>query len=332
MAAANRTVFKRLAIFNHKGGVGKTLLTYNIAASLSNLGYRTLLVDADPQCNLTSYIVEESVVDDLLNTSDNPSGRTIWTAVKPIVEATGELNYVEPYELSVRSMYLLPGDIRLAEFESDLDESWSDSVRRRIRGFRGTMSLSTLVREIATRHKIDYVFYDLGPNIGPLNRVMLLDCDFFVIPAACDLFSVRALKTLGHTLAGWMDDWRMIAKLAPDDIDLLRGAPQFAGYIAQRFRTYGGHVAKEHAKFLRQIDQHIRSDVVSVVPTISARLAGGGKTPFRIGLIKDLGSLVTPALEQGVPIWDVSAGSPDQREEARAAFSALAKRVVARTT
>jgi cellulose biosynthesis protein BcsQ len=70
----------RLAVFNHKGGVGKTTLTVNIAAALASLGKRVLLVDADPQCNLTSYIVDEDVVDDLLDTSDTEAGRTVWSA------------------------------------------------------------------------------------------------------------------------------------------------------------------------------------------------------------------------------------------------------------
>ena len=86
----------RLAIFNHKGGVGKTTLTVNVAAALADAGKNVLLIDSDPQCNLTSYLWEESVVDDLLDMSDGPKGETVWSAVKPIVDGKGDLRSV-PY-------------------------------------------------------------------------------------------------------------------------------------------------------------------------------------------------------------------------------------------
>src|SRR2546423_4677883 len=94
MPSANR----RLAIFNHKGGVGKTTLTMNMGAALVELGHRVLLVDSDPQCNLTSYLVEGAVVDDLLDNSDGPRGQTVWSAVKPISEALGGVRVVKPIE------------------------------------------------------------------------------------------------------------------------------------------------------------------------------------------------------------------------------------------
>lgn len=200
MATPPRHPAKRLAIFNHKGGVGKTTLTVNIASAIASLGKNVLLVDSDPQCNLTSYLVEESVVDDLLDNSDGHAGRTVWSAVKPIVEATGELRDIEPFQLSKPRLFLLPGDIRLSEFEVELNQFWSDCFQRRLKGFRGTMALSALVDHVCNSANIDAVFFDSGPNIGALNRVILLDCDYFIVPAACDVFSVRALKTLGHTL------------------------------------------------------------------------------------------------------------------------------------
>ena len=79
----------RLAVFNHKGGVGKTTLTMNLAAALASKGRRVLLVDSDPQCNLTSYLLDDQVVDDLLDQADSEEGQTLWSAVRPVSEATG---------------------------------------------------------------------------------------------------------------------------------------------------------------------------------------------------------------------------------------------------
>lgn len=179
----------RITIYNHKGGVGKTTLTVNIAAALTELGKSVLLVDSDPQCNLTSYLLSDDVVDNLLDHSDAPDGKTIWTAMKPVVDRTGEVAAISPVD--VGALALLPGDIRLFECEEFLAEAWTDSFKRRLGGLRTTTSISRLVSMVANDRTFDFVFYDTGPNIGALNRVLLLDSNYFIVPAACDLFSVR---------------------------------------------------------------------------------------------------------------------------------------------
>ena len=169
---------KRISIFNHKGGVGKTTLTLNLAAALTTLGSRVLLVDADPQCNLTSYLVSDEVVDDLLDESDSNRGQTIWSALKPVHEVLGSYHIKRPIEWGIENLYLMPGDIRLSEFETDLAEYWAQCLQRKMRGFRGTTAVSEMVNAIAGDLGADYVFFDSGPNIGPLNRAVLLDCDY----------------------------------------------------------------------------------------------------------------------------------------------------------
>src|SRR5712692_4385696 len=107
----------RLTIYNHKGGVGKTTLSINIGAALAERGLRVLLIDSDPQCNLTSYFLPDDVLDELLDKSDRGNGRTLWTALKPVVHGTGPVREVKPFDLVVDNLLLVPGDIRLSEFE-----------------------------------------------------------------------------------------------------------------------------------------------------------------------------------------------------------------------
>lgn len=69
--------FTRVSVFNHKSGVGKTTLTMNLASALADSGKRVLLVDSDPQCNLTSYLIADDVVDELLDKADSEEGQTL---------------------------------------------------------------------------------------------------------------------------------------------------------------------------------------------------------------------------------------------------------------
>lgn len=192
------------------------------------------------------------------------------------------------------------------------------------------MALSALVNQVCGTFGIDAVFFDSGPNIGALNRVILLDCDYFIVPAACDVFSVRALKTLGHTLAGWIQDWKTVSDLAPDDVYLMPGRPDLLGYIPQRFKVYRGTTTAAQSTYISKIERHIGSDVVAPLRSIDSKLAVGPISQLKLGMIKDFGVLVTPSQEEGVPIAETHAGNPAQREEARHAFLAIAKKIVSR--
>jgi cellulose biosynthesis protein BcsQ len=321
----------RLAIFNHKGGVGKTTLTVNVAAAVAKLGKRVLLVDSDPQCNLTAYLIEEAVVDDILDKSDTDQGQTIWSALKPVSEAQGAVKQIEPFEVG-GLLQLVAGDVRLVEFEQDLGNFWGECYQRKVRGFKGIGALSILINQICERHRIDFVFYDSGPNIGALNRVIILDCDFIIVPVACDLFSLRAIKTLGHTVASWIRDWQLISEIAPEGIRTFTGCPKLLGYIPQRFRIYRGHPSAEYAKALPQIETRIQTDVVALLKEIDPALVPFSFTELKLGEVKDFASLATASQTQGRPLSETAAGTEEQRQAADQTFRTIAASIIERTT
>lgn len=319
----------RLALFNHKGGVGKTTLTVNLAFALARLGKRVLLVDSDPQCNLTSYLVEANVVDRWLDEAEGKAGKTIWSALSPVVQANKEAREIVPYERS-DEVFLIPGDIRLSEYEQTLNQSWTDCLQRKIRGFVETAALSELVTQCSKATKPDFVFYDVGPNIGPLNRAILLDCDYFIVPVACDYFSMRALKTLGYSIGNWIKDWSVISTLAPQDVHLLSGRPAFLGYGLQRFRMYGGEISRTHNDYAKKLEGLVFSDLISVLRDIDKDLALGSLNQFKLGQIKDFSSIAGLAQQQGVAMNNVTGGAQYLKDEARVAFTGFAKKVISR--
>jgi cellulose biosynthesis protein BcsQ len=313
---------QRIAFFNHKGGVGKTTLAVNVALALADDGHSVLLVDTDPQCNLTGYFVPEDVVDRFLDDSDSDDGVTLWSALQPVVKETGDARSIGPYRLRER-IYLLPGDIRLAEFEELLPRFWVDALQRRPAGLRGVTALSAIVNNACRMHGIDYVFYDCGPNIGPLNRAVLLDSDAFAVPAACDLFSIRAVKAVGATLVRWVDDWKVVKALSPHDTHLPKGLPVFLGYVPQRFKVYGAQPAGEHRAMMRRIDVTVRKDLMTLLKQSHPELLTEFAT--KLGEVKDFATLATQAQRQGIGISEVRQATSAQRQEAAETFAVLAK-------
>lgn len=329
---------KKLTLFNHKGGVGKTTLTVNIAAELSAAGHTVLLVDADPQCNLTSFYLEEAYLEDLLADSDNNgSGKTLWSAVKPVAEGRG--GFIAIPEISVESspsIFLLPGDVLLSEYEEVLPEAWTECFARRVRGYDITTALANVVNETAKKVKADVVLYDVGPNVGALNRAVLLDCDFFITPVAADLFSLRALSTVGRSMAKWIEGWKTIRDLAPkeDKARLLKGRPAYLGYITSAFKVNSGrNAANPHADWENRIAPRVRDRIVKDLENIDAALvpySGANK----VGGVKHFHSLAPEAQKYGVSIGAlhgcVNPGHHEQVDEAHRQFSALSREIIKR--
>ncbi|WP_162790568.1 ParA family protein [Brevundimonas bullata] len=327
----------RIALFNHKGGVGKTTLTVNIADALSDLGKKVLIVDADPQCNVTSFYLNEPQLEKLLGESgEDGASSTIWSALKPVVEGRGDVAPIAYWNVP-NGVSLLPGDVLLSDYEEELPTAWTECFARRQRGYSVTTALSRLVTTTATEVGADVVMYDVGPNVGALNRVVLLDCDLFITPVAADLFSLRALSTVGRSVAKWIIDWQTIRSLAaPDDRDaIFLGKPKYGGYITSAFKIHSGaNAANPHALWEKKIAPRVRDRVVNVLGAVDWDLAPSYTGGNKLGQVKNFHSLAPKAQEKGVGIGKlrghVNPGHYETVDDAKETFQHLAKEIIKR--
>ncbi|WP_315773037.1 MULTISPECIES: ParA family protein [unclassified Bradyrhizobium] len=325
---------KTLALFNHKGGVGKTTLSVNIADSLADLGFCVLVVDADPQCNLSAFYMREKELDELLGESDDAEGGTIWSAIKPVIDGKGPIKDVNLVEVR-DNVFLCPGDVLLADYEEGLPAAWTGSFARRSRDYDVMCVLSRAVRMLGQKCNADIIIYDVGPNVGPLNRTILLDADYFATPVAADLFSLRALSTVGRSLARWIDDWKTIRSLASpaDRRGLLHGKPEYLGYITSAYKVASGRAATiPHEYWEAKIAPRVRDRIVADLRRVDPALVP--HTGNKVGVIKNFQSLAPQAQNLGLAIGKLrghtNSGYIPQIEEAASEFDDLAREIVKR--
>lgn len=323
-----------VSLFNHKGGVGKTTLTVNVADSLRDLGFKVLLVDADPQCNLTAFYLDEKTLDGLLGESAEGEGETIWSAIKPVVLGKGGIKDVALFELP-NGAFLCPGDVLLADYEEELPGGWTDSFARKERGYDVMCALSRAARALGEKCGADIILYDVGPNVGPLNRTILLDSDFFATPVAADLFSLRALSTVGRALGRWIKDWATVRKLANGAAkQLIHGTPTYMGYITSAYKVSSGRVAtRPHEYWEAKIAPRVRDKIVQDLHAANPKLVPhDGRN--KIAAIKNFQSLAPQAQEFGLAIGKlrghVNPGYYAQVDEAADEFNTLTREIVRR--
>lgn len=326
---------KKLALFNHKGGVGKTTLAVNIADALSAEGKRVLLVDADPQCNLTAFYLEESVLDGMLGDSgDEELGKTLWSAVQPVSLGRGDVKEIPTIEVA-DDIFLAPGDVLLADYEEELSTAWNDSFARKTRGYDVMCGLSKAVDILGESVKADIAIYDVGPNVGPLNRAVILDSDYFITPVASDLFSLRALTTVGRSLTRWITDWSTVRGLADvtEQSRLLKGMPEYAGYISSAYKVAKGRkAAHPHDYWDGKLAPRVRDKIVIPLRNIDPHLAPS--TEHKFSSVKNFHSLAPDSQAYGVPIAKlkgrVNPGHTGQIEEVAVQFKSIARSIIAK--
>jgi cellulose biosynthesis protein BcsQ len=291
-------------LFNNKGGVGKTTLTFNIAHMLARNGFRTVVLDFDPQSNVTAIFLDEDQLEDIWST-DVSDGRTVAGCLDLVRRGKGDLR--EPVLVAAAdNLSLLPGSLFLSRFEQTLAEEWAKTgSTTNERALDVTCSLANLAEQAASKVGADYLLIDVGPSLGALNRAALLSCDAVVIPVAPDLFSLQGLRNIGPTLREWRADWQTVVKQARRRGNAALPEREFQplGYIVQQHLARSDRPVSGYRKWAEQIPSEFHRFVLDE-STPAAPLPVESDA-YCLATLKHFASLVPIAQAARKPMFDL---------------------------
>ncbi len=320
-----------IVLFNNKGGVGKTSLAYHLACMYADLDVRVVAADFDPQANLTSMFLEDDALE--LLWPDGGHSQTVHGAIHPLIAATGDVVSPCPTVEVEENLRLIAGDLLLGVFEDDLSQVWPGCLDGKERAFRVASAFYRLIRSATEDYDADVAIVDVGPNLGAINRAVLIAASHVVVPVAPDLFSLQGLRNLGPTLRRWRREWRDRLERRPaslpEDIPLPSAGMEPLGYVVLQHAIRLDRPTRAYGKWAARIPSAYAEHVLG----IRTELLDATKDSNCLASIKHYRSLMPMAQEAHKPIFrlkpaDGALGS--HLEAAIAAgrdFTALARKI-----
>ncbi len=338
-----------LTFFNNKGGVGKTSLIYHLAWMFASMGKRVVIVDLDPQANLTGAFLEEDKIERIWSTSAH-KGSTIYKCVRPLA-SVGDITKPHLQEITT-NLYLLPGDVNLSSFEDTLSSEWPNGMgdNNLYRPMRILSAFWQVMQMAAQSVQADIILVDIGPNLGAINRSVLIATDYVVVPLGADLFSLQGLKNLGPTLSSWkslwakrLDNWRTNGDQSSyPNFQLPTANMQPIGYLCQQHSVRLNRPVQAYDKWVNRIPKVYRQSVLNESKdNVDGNLDHApdydnvkpADDPYCLATIKHYRSLIPMAQEQRKPIFNLTSadgaigGHANAVQKAKGDFRELADKI-----
>ena len=231
---------KIVSLFNNKGGVGKTTLAFHLSWILSEMGKRVLIIDLDPQCNLTICGIHESNLENIWKEEDafiddyekalgekseqelkeiNSKPRSIHYLLKPTEDGLDDLKDEElpPAIMLNGSLGLIPGRLTINRYENVISERWSQAYQGVPLSIRTITRIRAIAEAYAQRDGYNFVLIDTSPSLGALNKVIISTVDGFIVPCLPDMFSLYGIRNIGNSLKQWKKEFDTIFNLISEE-------------------------------------------------------------------------------------------------------------------
>ena len=230
-----------VSFINYKGGVGKTTLAVETAATLANkYEFKVLVVDLDPQTNASFYLVTEEDWEDWANS--NGSLRDVFRSA--IAEDSFDVSKVIMTDL-YGCLDLLPSHLDLLPVDLELAAKWG------AQSSEAKMIIKDRLGPVIEEGGYDFVIIDCPPNLNLVTQNALMASDSYVVVCLPEYFSVRGIGLIEAQIGKMMD--QINTNLVRFGAQPISG-PAMRGIIFNRIRyRTGGTIAQQN--WMRQVGQ-----------------------------------------------------------------------------
>lgn len=319
-----------ISVFNNKGGVGKSTLSFHLACALAEMNKKTLMIDMDPQSNLTLQCIspdyleelwreEEPFIDDFqaaLNESKISfeefvkKPRSIHCLLKPIEDGVFEsFTLGNPFKVR-ENLGLIPGRLSLHSYEDKISKSWSDAFLGRPEALRIITSIRNICLESYEKYGYEYVIIDTSPSLGILNKMIISMSTGFFVPCMPDMFSSFGIKNIGQSLENWKAQFDTMYSLLPKKkrISFPKTFVKFLGFTIYNAKKYSGRnkydLAAAHFSYVKKLPEIIKACIPDecyshLSEELIAKPIGG------TSVMHTHNTLPSMAQKYRVPMWEV---------------------------
>ena len=340
---------KKIAVFNHKGGVSKTTTTFNLGCALARKGKKILLVDTDSQCNLTLYAMGYEKYEEYCE-KGNPNN--IYGCLIPAYKSQPRLIEAADCYKVEDNLFLLPGNLDFTENEVQL------GIAMQLSSALGSMenlpgALNYLISKTGEKYEVDYVLYDMNPSLSAINQNVFISSDFFMVPTSPDFFSIMAIRSLARVLPSW-ERWAQDARklFSNATYKLAQRTPRFLGYTVNDFNLSHGAPQRSFQSFINRISEEVEKALVPALKEknmiLNAELYKKSYETMRrkfrndnvnyqddycLAQISNFNKLIAISNERSIPVFDITLNSATSGQERtlnwfKVLYKSLAERIM----
>lgn len=326
---------KKLIFVNNKGGVGKTTLAFNCAVSFAKQGYKTAIIDLDPQCNITRLAMGDAYY---ALTLFSESEKTIADVLKGIINGGSDIDLSVQFlpVKSTENLFLLKGDINLSTYETILTSAFGQASGGQQIGYFQTSAIDRFLRDKGLNEEVDIFVIDTSPSLGLLNQVIMLGADYFVVPMMPDAFSVQGIENLGIIFEKWKQSWKVTGKALSGNTEtkfVLSGEGLFIGYVINSYNVYSKQPIKDHQRWIEEIPKKVKQ-FLSEKHSRNGLVEKSWQNP--LAEIQDYGRIPAKCQELGIAIFDLDPslvedhqiGTKENIEKAKEEFKTLSEKTL----